>query len=208
MIGRMWKWVRDLLWTVRPYAYRRRYAQTRKELVEQCQITEDVLKRELRHLRQIDELRVRVQHPAAPASPGVPGLTAAEIERLALLAEGCGDVARAVGKVLRHGWNGQSPRGGPINRVALERDAGQLKAALRMMALARDVRGHHIREWQRKRELSVQEHLRHQPGALVPGLEETDTRVVQTSGWIKNKLGGMVEMAGDAQPGWRGGEHG
>lgn len=49
-------------------------------------------------------------------------LTPAEAERLALLAEECGEVIQAIGKILRHGYESRHPDGGPTNREALERE--------------------------------------------------------------------------------------
>ena len=62
-----------------------------------------------------------------------------EIERLAILAEECGEVAQAVGKVLRFGWEGQSPYGGRVNRVALEREVGNLRAIVNLMLDSRTI---------------------------------------------------------------------
>ncbi len=45
------------------------------------------------------------------ASCALPGLSPGEIERLAILAEECGEVAQAVGKVLRFGWKASRPTG-------------------------------------------------------------------------------------------------
>lgn len=82
---------------------------------------------------------------------GPPGLTAAEIERLAILAEECGEVAQAVGKVLRHGWESQSPYGSRPNRVALEREIGNVRAVVNLMLDAGDVRLSELQAWQRRK---------------------------------------------------------
>jgi len=50
------------------------------------------------------------------------GLTPAEAERLAMLAEECGEVIHIIGKVLRHGYDSRHPDGGPTNREALSRE--------------------------------------------------------------------------------------
>lgn len=57
-------------------------------------------------------------------------LTPAEAERLALLAEECGEVIQAIGKVLRHGFESTHPDGGPTNREALEREMGDVYHAM------------------------------------------------------------------------------
>lgn len=65
-------------------------------------------------------------------------LTAAEAERLAMLAEECGEVVQAIGKVLRHGYESTHPDGGPTNREALRRELVDLRAVVYMMALKCD----------------------------------------------------------------------
>lgn len=79
---------------------------------------------------------------------GPPGLTPAEIERLALLAEECGEVAQAVGKVLRHGWESRPPRGGQANRTALAREIGDLRAVVGVMLDADDLQLSDLQHWQ------------------------------------------------------------
>jgi hypothetical protein len=80
---------------------------------------------------------------------GIPYLAPAEIERLAMLAEECCEVVQAVGKVLRHGWDSQSPYGGKTNRVTLEREIGNVRAIVNMMLDAKDLRLGDIQSWQR-----------------------------------------------------------
>lgn len=51
-------------------------------------------------------------HAGAPVSPMVEpfnGLTPAQAERLAMLAEECGEVVLAIGKILRHGYDSCHP---------------------------------------------------------------------------------------------------
>ena len=62
-------------------------------------------------------------------------LTPAEAERLAVLAEGCGEVIQAVGKILRHGYESSHPDGGPTNRRTLEREIGDVLYAVDRIAL-------------------------------------------------------------------------
>lgn len=57
-------------------------------------------------------------------------LTPAEVERLALVAEECGEVIHIIGKVLRHGYESCHPDGGPENRHLLECEIGDLVFAL------------------------------------------------------------------------------
>ncbi len=53
-------------------------------------------------------------------------LSPSEAERLAMLAEGCGEVVQAIGKILRHGYESTHPDGGPTNRATLERECGDV----------------------------------------------------------------------------------
>lgn len=68
-------------------------------------------------------------------------LTPAEAERLALLAEECGEVIQMVGKVLRHGYRSHHPSiiDGPDNRGLLEREIGDVQAIVRLMTNAGDL---------------------------------------------------------------------
>ncbi len=67
------------------------------------------------------------------------GLTPAEAERLAILAEEAGEIVQAVGKILRHGYQSYHPDftayapgsfQRPFNRQALERELGDLSAVV------------------------------------------------------------------------------
>src|SRR5208282_6063713 len=68
-------------------------------------------------------------------------LTPAEAERLAILAEECGEVIQAVGKILRHGYESKHPAdpNAPNNRGSLERELGDVKAIVKMMTDFGDV---------------------------------------------------------------------
>jgi hypothetical protein len=69
-------------------------------------------------------------------------LTEAEAERLALLAEQMGQAIHAIGKVLRHGYEGTNPLTpkGPTNRDWLEREVAHVYVAASMMFDAGDIR--------------------------------------------------------------------
>lgn len=62
------------------------------------------------------------------------GLSDAERERLALLAEECGEVMQVIGKILRHGYESHNPTLPKVHRVTnrtmLENELGDLKAAI------------------------------------------------------------------------------
>jgi NTP pyrophosphatase (non-canonical NTP hydrolase) len=66
---------------------------------------------------------------------GIPGLSSAEIERLAVLAEECGEVIHIVGKILRHGYESCNPvlSSGETNREYLHKELGDLINAINMM---------------------------------------------------------------------------
>lgn len=81
----------------------------------------------------------------------VPGLTPGEIERLAVLAKECGGVAKAIGNVLRFGWESSSPYGGRTNRVALEREIGSIRAIVNLMLDADDLGLSELQAWQRSK---------------------------------------------------------
>lgn len=69
------------------------------------------------------------------------GLSRAQAERLALLAEECGELVMAIGKVLRHGYDSYNPddRSGPDNREAVEAECGDVLAAIELLTMARDI---------------------------------------------------------------------
>jgi hypothetical protein len=66
-------------------------------------------------------------------------------ERLAMLIERCGELSGAAGKVLRHGYDGQSPYNGLTNRVTLERKLGGLLAMIEMLEDSGDVKRNSVR---------------------------------------------------------------
>ena len=71
----------------------------------------------------------------------ITGLTAAEMERLALLAEECAEVGQAVCKILRHGYASSNPflEITITNRSSLEKEIGHLANAVNMLIAAGDV---------------------------------------------------------------------
>lgn len=67
-------------------------------------------------------------------------LTAAEIERLAILAEEASEVAQAAMKILRHGYSSCPPAGLRNNREQLQEELFDLEIAIRFMRWSGDVR--------------------------------------------------------------------
>jgi NTP pyrophosphatase (non-canonical NTP hydrolase) len=60
--------------------------------------------------------------------PSGNGLTPQQAELLAVLAEECGEVVQAVGKILRHGITDRNPSTGVSNDDALAREIGDVRA--------------------------------------------------------------------------------
>jgi len=89
-------------------------------------------------------------------------LTPAEAERLALLAEECGEVIQAIGKILRHGYESRHPDGGPTNREMLERELGDVYAAMDMLSDAGDTDPFAISNAMFLKKGRVRQYLHHQ----------------------------------------------
>lgn len=70
-------------------------------------------------------------------------LTPAEAERLAILSEELGEAQQAIGKILRHGFESYNPTVtySVTNREALERELGDVEAAITMLSRNGDVDG-------------------------------------------------------------------
>ena len=67
------------------------------------------------------------------------GLSPAEVERLALLIEECGEVTQAASKILRHGYESCHPASGIDNHTALESELGDLLFALGWLVGSGDI---------------------------------------------------------------------
>ncbi len=66
-------------------------------------------------------------------------LSPAEAERLAWIVEECGEILQAIGKIVRHGYESGRPQGMTSNRQDLEREIGNLLAALLLAEICGDV---------------------------------------------------------------------
>ena len=62
-------------------------------------------------------------------------LSLAQIERLAILSEECGEVVQAIGKILRHGYKSK----GWSNKEDLETEIGNIMAAVERLHQAGDI---------------------------------------------------------------------
>ena len=60
------------------------------------------------------------------------GLSPAAAESLALIAEECAEVSQVITKILRHGLFSHHPESGDSNFMTLQREVGDLMAALRI----------------------------------------------------------------------------
>lgn len=69
------------------------------------------------------------------------GLSHAEAERLAILAEELAEAIQVVGKVLRHGWTPTDHTTGIVydNRADMETELGQVQNIISLMILSRDL---------------------------------------------------------------------
>ena len=97
------------------------------------------------------------------------GLTPAEHERLAILAEECAEVIQIVGKILRHGYESTHPDGGPRNRHLLEEEIGHVEVAAQLMVKAFDIDPLNIDAHEQAKLRKVWTYLHHNP----PGKEST-----------------------------------
>ena len=88
-------------------------------------------------------------------------LTPAEVERLALLSEECGEAVQAIGKILRHGYNSNYGNG-DTNREALHREIGDILGVIEMMTEAGDLDGKTLTFYQTDKLRRVQPYLHHQ----------------------------------------------
>lgn len=94
-------------------------------------------------------------------------LTPAEAERLALLAEECGEVIQIVGKILRHGYGSYHPDDHTKpNRRLLEKEVGDLRAALELMTSEHDLDANAILEHTVNKLERVEQWMHHQQGVF------------------------------------------
>ena len=92
------------------------------------------------------------------------GLIESEVERLAILAEECGEVIQIVGKVLRHGYSSHNPLApSPIhNRGLLAKEIGDLRWIISLMLSEGDVTEGAVIQRERLKGESAKPFLHHQ----------------------------------------------
>ena len=98
----------------------------------------------------------------AEGSPRESSLAPEEIERLAVLGAECGELIQFACKVLLHGWDGASPFNGKPNQVQVEREAGDVLAAIDAMVQAGELRWREVAAWRGKKAAVGQKWMHHQ----------------------------------------------
>lgn len=99
-------------------------------------------------------------------------LTPGQDERLALLAEECAEVIQVVAKIQRHGYLSHDPTSQALypssNRDLLEREIGDVMAAIRILGDAMDITESHLHDRMKRKQLAVRKYLHHQPDPVTP----------------------------------------
>jgi NTP pyrophosphatase (non-canonical NTP hydrolase) len=100
-------------------------------------------------------------------------LTDAQVERLAILSEECGEVIQIVGKILRHGYHSCNPTVDETkqkpNVALLEKELGDLMWIISKLDLFADINfpvpntSATINAWIRRKEETASQYLHHQP---------------------------------------------
>lgn len=89
-------------------------------------------------------------------------LTPGEAERLAILAEECGEVIKVIGKVLRHGYESHNPDApGETNRQMLERECGHVRHSIDRLIESLDLEFLNIRDSQALKRDTIIRYLHH-----------------------------------------------
>jgi NTP pyrophosphatase (non-canonical NTP hydrolase) len=103
-------------------------------------------------------------------------LMPAELERLALLSEECGEVIQIIGKIIRHGYESCNPNDpeGVTNRELLEKELGDVDFATALLCRAKDVRRWKIESHSEVKGLKIGKYLHHQaqPGPTPAGIAQ------------------------------------
>ena len=90
-------------------------------------------------------------------------LTPAEAERLAMLAEECGEVIQVIGKILRHGYESSHPvTPNTSNRDLLEKELGDVDAIMSLLSDADDIFWQNVELHSTNKLISVKKWTHHQ----------------------------------------------
>jgi hypothetical protein len=93
----------------------------------------------------------------------VPDLTPAQIERLALLIEECGEVQQIMGKILRHGYESFHPNDpATTNRELLAKELGHVNYAAVLMADNNDFNSDLLHQSLSDKRITVEQWLHYQ----------------------------------------------
>lgn len=103
-------------------------------------------------------------------------LTDAQTERLALLAEECGEVIYVVGKILRHGYESRNPLDSDSlrNVVMLEKELGDVTNAMAMLTDAGDISRDAVLVAARRKSETIGRWLHHQHEPLGNATDASD----------------------------------
>lgn len=98
-------------------------------------------------------------------------VTDAELERLALFSEEAGEAQQVIGKILRHGFQSSNPLIEPHlrvpNRLLLEKEAGDILAALDLLVASGDLDICRIEAARNAKHDKLPRWLHHQPAKLM-----------------------------------------
>lgn len=105
-----------------------------------------------------------------------PNLTPAELERLALLAEECGEVIQVIGKIQRHGYeSSHSDYDNISNRLLLQKELGHVKAVEEMMLWTGDIVYDRMLNSMWEKLKKVQKFLHWQPAKMFEAIHEPNS---------------------------------
>lgn len=95
-------------------------------------------------------------------------LTPGELERLAILAEECGEIQMAIGKIIRHGYESENPKSTSrnTNRMNLEKEIGDVHWIIEEMKRYGDIHWGRIQTRIDKKPNLVRHYLHHQHNDL------------------------------------------
>lgn len=110
------------------------------------------------------EMQLAAERGLAEARSEFPGLSPAEIERLVILAQQCGEVVQACATIMRHGYESCSPldeRCKP-NRIMLERKVGGLRGVVDLMTQRGDMKPQELAAWRARKRSVLAKGTHHQ----------------------------------------------
>lgn len=92
------------------------------------------------------------------------GLDPAEHERLSILSEELGESQKAIGKILRHGYESHNPddMAAGSNRKQLAEELGHVLYGIRELESHEDIDGEIIRHSMERKKVTIQPYLHHQ----------------------------------------------